>query len=125
MEQKFKYEFDPETGIFYKYYYGPIQLIDIYESWEYIFSTGRLPQKNIKGFILDYREATFNMEINDYKKIAKYYQNNLDKFGGYKFAIITENAKDIVFPTLVSTQDSGYQSKPFSTLQGAKSWLLD
>lgn len=124
MEQKFKNKYDQETGIFYKYYYGPIEFNDIYESWEYLFKKNQLPE-GIKGFIIDYRQATFNMEVNEYKKIVSFYQNNLEKFGGYKFAVITQNTKDITIPTLVATKDKGYQSRPFSTIRGAISWLLD
>ena len=62
MEEKFKYNFDESTGILYKSYFGEITLEDIYSSWDYAINENLIP-KTTKGFILDYREASFKIKI--------------------------------------------------------------
>ncbi|WP_166962433.1 hypothetical protein [Yeosuana marina] len=123
MNEKFKYQFDSSLGILFKYYYGMITIDDIESSWEYAFENGLIP-KETKGFILDYRHSNFKMKIEEHTEIVAFYKKNLDIFGGFKIAILTEDPKDIVFPILVKTEDEGYSSAPFSTLEAAIAWVL-
>ena len=123
MSPKFEYQFDSALGIFYKYYNCQITLEDIETSWEYAFKNNLIP-KETKGFIVNYKNAKFNMKINEYVGIANFYKNNLDVFGNYKIGIITTNPKDIVIPILVESLDQGYESKPFSTNEAAIEWVL-
>ena len=123
MPEKFKYQFDSSLGIVFKYYYGLISIEDIESSWVYAFEKGLIP-KETKGFILDYRESNFNIKIDEYSAISKFYQKHLDVFGNLKIAIITVEPKDIVIPLLVKEEDSGYSSRPFSTLDSAINWVL-
>ena len=123
MEKKYKYQFDDSTGIFYKYYYGSIQIEDILQSWENAFAKNLIP-KETKGFILDYRNSHFNMNVGEHSSISAFYKNHLEIFGNLKIAILTEDPKDIVVPMLVQTEDNGYSSKPFSTLEAATDWVL-
>lgn len=123
MDKKFRYEFDRSSGILYKYYYGLIDIEDIKSSWEYAFENNLIP-KEIKGFILDYRESNFNIKIDKHTAIADFYKKHLDIFGNKKIAIITQNPRDIVIPILVKKKDEGYQSRPFSTLESAVKWVL-
>lgn len=124
MDRKFKYEFDSSTGILFKYYYGFITLEDIVSSWEYAFANNLIP-KETKGFILDYRNSNFNLKIDEHKAIAEFYKKHLDIFGNLKIAILTVEPKDIVIPILVQTEEKGYYSRPFSTLESALHWVLN
>lgn len=124
MKEKFKYSFDESTGILYKYYYGAITLKDIYSSWDYAISNNLIP-KETQGFILDYKEATFDIKIKEYAKIAEYYKEHLDIFRNQKIAIITQTPKDVVIPLLVESKDYGYSSKPFYTVEAAIRWILN
>ncbi len=124
MSDKFEYQFDSVSGIFFKNYNGEITLEDITSSWEYIFKNSLIP-KEIKGFIVNYKNAILNMKINEYEGIVNFYKNNLDVFGNYKIAVITTNPRDIVIPILVESKDNGYQSKPFSTIKAAMVWVLN
>lgn len=124
MEDKFKYHFDSTLGILFKTYYGLISIEDIESSWEYAFKNGLIP-KDKKGFIVDYRESGFNITPKQSTAISDFYKKHIDIFGGYRIAVLTENPKDIVIPTLVEMQDEGYNSKPFSTLRAAIDWVLD
>ncbi len=124
MGEKFKFKFDSSLGILFKYYYGLITIEDIESSWEYAFKNDLIP-KDKKGFILDYRNSNFNINIKEHIAIANFYKKHIDVFGNYKIAILTENPRDIVIPVLVKSQDDGYCSKPFSTLEAAIDWILN
>lgn len=119
----FKYEFDSNSGILFKYYYGLITFEDIAISWEFAISNNIIP-KNTKGFILDYRNASFNIDVSEYNKIPAFYKQYSSIFYGYKIAILTESPKDIVIPILVKEKDDGYESRPFTTLEAAIKWIL-
>ncbi|MCK3684091.1 hypothetical protein [Maribellus sp. YY47] len=123
MDKKFEYQFDSSLGILFKCYYGLIDIEDIVSSWEYAFENNLIPKQG-KGFVLDYRNSNFNIKIEEYTAIVDFYKKHLDIFGGFKIAIITEEARDIVIPILVETKDDGYSSKPFSTLEAATKWVL-
>lgn len=123
MKEKFKYFFDNETGILYKYYYGNITIEDIYSSWDYAITKGLIP-KETKGFILDFTEAAMEIGLSNYHMISTYYKQHLDIFKNQKIAILTHSPKDIVIPTLVETEDDGYLSRPFYTLEAAIHWVL-
>ncbi|MBN2523895.1 MAG: hypothetical protein JXB24_11525 [Bacteroidales bacterium] len=123
MNEKFKFEFDRSTGILFKYYYGKITIEDITSSWVYAFANNIIP-KEVRGFILDYRNANFDFDIKEHIKIVEFYKKHLDVFGDLKIAIITEKPKDIIIPMMVETKDEGYYSKPFSTIEAAIAWVL-
>lgn len=123
MEKKFKYNFNNSTKILSKTYFDSITIEDIESSWEYAFENDLIP-KETKGFILDYRNSSFKVKIREYRAISDFYKKHIDVFGDYKIAIITEKPSDIVIPLLVETQDEGYSSKAFSTLESAINWVL-
>jgi hypothetical protein len=123
MEQKFSYRYDSSLGILYKDYFGLISLDDIYSSWDYAINNNLIP-KGTRSFILDYRQASFNIRFSESPKIAQYYKAHLDIFRNCKIAIITQTPKDVVIPALVETQDEGYFSKPFYTPEAAIDWVL-
>jgi hypothetical protein len=124
MKRNYKYQFDKDSGILYKFYYGVITLEDIYTSWDYAIANDQIPSET-KGFILDYRKASLDIEIFEYSKIADYYRMHIEIFKDKKIAIVTESVQDIVIPILVETKDQGYKSRPFSKLEPAIKWVLD
>lgn len=123
MVNKFRYNFDENTGIFYKNYYGKITLDDIQSSWNRAIADKIIPS-NTRGFILDYREASFEIDVRESHRIGEYYRQHLNVFGGKRIAIVTDTPKDIVIPILVESRDKGYSSHPFSTIEGAVQWVL-
>ncbi len=122
MSDRFKYNYNKESGILFKYYFGQITINDIESSWEYAFKNNLIPE-GTKAFILDYRNATFNFKTSEHGKIAAFYRKNIHIFDGAKIAIITDSIKDIVIPSLVQTKDDGYFSRPFTTLKAAIGWV--
>lgn len=124
IEQKVTYHYDKSSGILHKKYHGSIQLDDIFNSWK-DYMENRQGNEKINGFILDYRDANFQIEPIDATKISAFYRAHLDFFGGFKIAIITDSPKDIVIPTLVALENHGYESRPFATMEAAKMWVLE
>lgn len=122
MDTKFKYEFDSKTNILHKIYFGPINMEEIESSWKYAFNNNLIP-KDVKGFILDYRKANFEIQIEKHTEISNFYKNHIEVFGGLKIAIITESPRDIVIPVMVNTKDEGYSSRPFTTVEAAIAWI--
>jgi hypothetical protein len=123
MNKKILYRFDDLTGIFYKNHNGNISIDEITASWEFAFQQKLIPA-DVKGFILDYTEASFNFPIQDFRKISAFYRQHLDVFKEYRIAIITSNPKDMVIPILIAMEDVGYHSKEFSSLENARKWVL-
>jgi hypothetical protein len=123
MDKKFDYKFDSSTHVFYKYYYGSINVDDICSSWECLIERNLIPE-NVAGFILDYSLASFNVAASEHAVIPEFYRKHLDVFGNLKIAIITQTPRDIVIPILIEKKDNGYFSKPFYTIQAALKWIL-
>ena len=123
MEEKYKFIFDRSTKILYKHYYGPITFEDIFSSWDYAINNNLIPAET-KGFISDYRNAHFEINLKEYTKIADYFKKHLDVFGNKKIAVITRKPKDTVVTALVETKDEGYLSRSFYTTEAAEQWVL-
>lgn len=122
MENIFKYLYNEDSKIFYKYYLGNISFEDIQKSWNYIISNQLMPNEST-GIIIDYRDATIQMEPKEHSKISQFYHDNIETFRSKKIAILIEDPKDIVIPMLVRLKDDGYTSKTFSTEKAAISWI--
>ncbi|NQU52023.1 MAG: hypothetical protein HQ522_05745 [Bacteroidetes bacterium] len=124
MQEKYKYRYNHEEQILYKFYYGAISLEEIKSSWIHAFENNLIP-KETKGFILDYRKATFDMRINEYPGISDFYKDNLAVFRNKKIGILSDKPETVVVVMMVESKDDGYYSRPFSTLEAAKAWVLD
>lgn len=124
MSEFYKYELNSDLNILFKSYYGPISTENIFSSWEYGFKNETFPS-DIKGFILDFRESTFDFKIDRFIDIVNFYKLNIDHFRGKKIGLISTNPNDLVVPILFNSKDKGYDSKSFSTLEAAIKWLLE
>ncbi|MCK4922713.1 MAG: hypothetical protein KAS71_16785 [Bacteroidales bacterium] len=123
MQEKFKFRFNNSLGILHKYYYGSISIADIKSSWEHAFENNLIP-KETKGFIVDYRNANLEFEVDEHIKIADFYKDNLEVFGNFKIAVVSDEPKDVVIIILVETKEDGYFSRLFSTVEAATNWVL-
>jgi len=123
-ETRFTYEFDEQTGILFKNYFGPVSLKSLTSSWDDAISKQLIPA-NTKGFILDYRKGSLQIGLNEFTAIPEYYKSHPEIFENKKIAIIVDKPREIVVPMLVREQDSGYESKPFATVEAAKQWILE
>lgn len=122
MSSKMDYQYDDETGIFYKFYYGNIYLTDLMLSWEYIIKKKAIPQFT-KKFILDYRKGVLIAGPDAVKNIAELYTKYDHIFSGSKVALIMEEPDQVIFPILVNEEQSLVKFKPFYTVEAAIEWL--
>jgi hypothetical protein len=121
----YKYEFDSKTGILFKYHTGEVSYKDISDSWDFAKKNNLIP-KGIRGIVVDFRDANAKITISDHEKIAHFFNQNLEIFGGLKIAVILPvDPKNIVVPIMVSEKDDGYKSKPFLTYEAAVAWILE
>jgi hypothetical protein len=123
MNENSSYSFDAESGILFKRYFGNITIEIIKESWLKAFENNLIPD-DVKGFILDYTQGTFDFPLQDFQKISAFYREHLDVFDGLRVGIVTHNPKDQIVPKLVAMEDQGYHSKEFSTMEAAVAWVL-
>jgi hypothetical protein len=121
---KIRFNFDPNQKIFYKHYSGEVSYSDFELSWLNDIQNNVFP-KETKGFLLDYRKATFAVSLNEAYKIADFFLNNLHIFYNKKIAFIASTPEQIVIPMLLHEYDKNYQSRPFSTIEAAESWIIE
>jgi len=124
MSNFYKFELNSELNILYKNYYGPISIENIFSSWEHAFSNDVIPS-DLKGFILDFRESTFDFKTERFIEIVDFYKRNIEFYRGKKVALISTNPSDLVVPILFNSKDKGYSSKSFSTQEAALDWILE
>jgi hypothetical protein len=121
---KFEFSFDYSRMIFYKYYSGDVSYNDFESSWLYIIENQIIPN-NVRGILLDYREALIKSPIDEAYKISSFFSGNVSIFKNKKIAFVTSTPEQIVLPVLVREFDSNYQSRPFSTIEAAEHWILE
>ncbi|UCH15424.1 MAG: hypothetical protein JSV22_05515 [Bacteroidales bacterium] len=123
MEPKTEYKFDKSTGILYKYYHGHVNLKVITSSWQYAFDNNIIP-KNVKGFILDFRDATLKMNIKETSRIADFYGQHSNVFKNKKVGLIMQEPEQVVFPIAIELENIEFFPRPFYTETAAIKWIL-
>ncbi|PTN10648.1 hypothetical protein [Mangrovibacterium marinum] len=118
-----KYHYDPNDQILYKVYTGPVSFECLVSSWIDAFQSGEV-SPGIKRYVVDYTAATLEIKVSEYTRVARFYKENEAYFGGARIAAIVTTPRNIVVPILIETQDDGYHSKAFTTLDAARKWLL-
>jgi hypothetical protein len=119
-----RFNFDTSQKIFYKHYSGEITFGDFEASWLYVIQNHFFPSET-KGFLLDYRKATLKVSSNEANKIADFFLEHLSVFRNKKIAFIASTPEQIVIPMLLREYDLNYQSRPFSTIEAAESWIVE
>jgi hypothetical protein len=120
---KIETTYKPDEKIFYKKYKGKISVEDVISSWKKNIENFEIPEET-NGFILDYTEAEMDFGFDKYNRIPQFYGSNLATFGSKPIAIVVTTPENTVFPYLISLEDSGYRSCPFSSVAAARRWIL-
>ncbi len=121
--EKSTFAYNEEKGILTKKYFHQINIEDIESTWVQAFNSKSVPL-GTKRFVLDYRDASFDLNPKDYIRIPEFYKKHVDIFSFAKIAVLTDNPKDLIIPILVEAKDKGFFSRPFSTMEAATSWLM-
>ena len=114
--------YDAETGIFYKYYSGKVELDDIIHSWNEIIENDLIPE-GTKRFLLDYSKANYASAPDTARQIAQFYTEHKDIFSGAQIALIMQRPDQVIFPVLVDAECPFMSVKPFYSFEGALYWL--
>lgn len=120
---KIETTYKPDEKIFYKKYEGKISVEDVILSWEKSIENREIPEET-DGFILDYTDAEMDFGFDKYSRIPQFYRSNLATFGNKPIAIVVTTPENTIFPYLISMEDSGYRSRPFSSIAAARRWIL-
>lgn len=119
-----QFNFDIAQKIFYKHYSGEVTYNDFESSWKDTIQNKDFPT-DTKGFLLDYREATLAVSSDESNKIADFFLANLHVFGNKRIAFIVSTPEQIIIPMLINEFDFYFQSRPFSTVEAAKVWIIE
>lgn len=119
---KVSFDFDPDEQIFYKVHFGIITISDIIKSWNIAFDQKVIPE-GTKRFVLDFRGAHFDIDVNEIHQISNFYEAK-SAFRQARIAVLTVDPKDFVIPILVQSYNASLSTRPFSTLKEATKWVL-
>jgi hypothetical protein len=61
--------------------------------------------------------------IDEAYRISTFLTGNIQVFQNKKIAFVTSTPEQIVMPVLIREFDTNYQSRPFSTIEAAESWI--
>ena len=119
-----KTDFDPDNGIFIKYYYGNIELEDIFDSWRETIRKKKIPE-NVRKFIINYKKASINFPPERVSDIAKFYNEHDAVFGNARIAMVMESPGQVVFPNLIVLEKISFKIETFYTMEAAVNWLAN
>jgi len=119
----FNFNFDNSRKIFYKQYSGDVSFSDFESSWYFIINNHYFPGEAL-GVLLDYRQALIQSPIDEAYRITTFLSKNIHIFRDKRIAFVTSTPEQIVMPVLISEYDYNYQSRPFSTIEAAESWIV-
>ncbi len=122
MALRVEYDYDKENEIISRCFHGNVFLENNIESWDELLSEYDLSK--IKGIINDFSEANMQMEINEISTLLKFLNNKLKNLSQIKIAVVSIKPEIIVFPTLAANNFPLLNIRPFSTVEGARNWIL-
>jgi hypothetical protein len=115
-----KYQYHSEFILIRKFY-GPIDIKDITDSWDYLIENNILNETH-KGVINDIRDAELNMNVHSFEKLINYLKKQ-EIFQRIKLAVVCDTPGKVIFPILGNTMNPDLKIKPFSTIEAAANWI--
>ena len=123
MANNWKHTHYVESNIVFRKLEGNFKLNDIVESWKKILN--ELKNKQVIGIINDITNANLEMELREVDKIISFFKEHSSIFDNVFIAVVTDNPKTIVFPTIAAIKNPYLKIKTFSSEEAAKMWILD
>lgn len=114
---------DKKGKILSLHFTGTITIQEIINHWKALIDQKLIGQQ-VKGFVIDCRNAGIAMEVNEIEELAAFQQNNLSVFKSKRFAYVTQSPEQILLPLLLREEDKQYETMPFSTLKAAIDWVM-
>lgn len=118
-----KVEISKNDRILTRKFFGSVTTDMLLTSWNDIILTGEL-LSDIDGVITDLSDAELIVDFVDLKSVATHYTQNQKHFQGLKLAQVMDTPK-VALAEVLKTQIPGIQLEIFSTLEAARSWILD
>lgn len=122
MKKKWTHNFNYDPDIALQKLTGPVDVNDLIDCWSNLIK--EMESNSLKGVVNDLRDATIAMNISDISKIIKLFNDHNSIFEKLKIAVVTDNPKTIVFPTIASVNNPQYKIKAFTTIEASKDWIL-
>ena len=116
-----KHDLYPES-ILIRDFVGKVSVNDIIESWDYIIAN-ELINDSTKGIINNLSGCDLCMDMKGFKTLMAYLKKQ-EYFKRVRLAVVCNDPKTIVFPSLGEVKEPELNIKPFSTMSAAVSWVL-
>lgn len=116
-----KHDLYPDS-ILIRDFFGQVSVEEIIESWESIIKNN-LIKDSTKGIINNLSGCDLLMDMERFKTLMAYLRKKA-QLKGVKLAVICDNPKTIIFPTLGESKEPELSIKPFSTMDAAVSWVI-
>lgn len=116
---------DDEIKVIRYKHSGNIGLNDIGEAWEELFSLKQFSELNY-NLLSDYRNASFNLSIEDASLISDYLMKFKNTLKRKKQALIVDDAMKVAMSMIFEEEvyeKVGFIVKTFSTVESANNWL--
>jgi hypothetical protein len=115
------HELYPES-ILIRNFTDKVSVNEIIDSWEYLIDN-KMIISTIKGVINNISGCELKMDLNSFKILIDYLKKK-ESLRRIKLAVICDNPKMIIFPTLGEVEEKELKIRPFSTLEAATDWIL-
>ena len=101
---------------------GQVAVRDIIGSWQILLEQNQITEAT-RGVINNITGCELQMDLESFKELISFLKSN-EKFRRIKLAVISDDPRTIVFPTLGEKREQELKIKPFSTLDAAEEWIL-
>ena len=119
---QYKFHDDYPESILVRNFVDLVNVDDIIDSWEYLIAS-KLINDNIKGIINNLTGCSLDMNLESFRKLIEYLRAK-DQLKKLKLAVICNDPKTIVFPTLGQQGELDLRIRPFSTERAAVNWIM-
>lgn len=122
MNWKVEYKDDDLEKILTRTFSGKVTMSSIISSWKDVL-TKKLITEGHKGVISDYRGTDILVSEEDIVTLEKFFQEHIEIFRNLRMAQLVDTPK-IIYPILFNIGYPNFHSKPFSTIEAAKMWII-
>jgi len=118
----YSYHKDYPESILVREFVGAIGISDIVDSWKYILNSGMI-RPETKGIINVLLDCVLDMNMDDFCVNIDFIRNN-EQLRRLKLAVLCDDPKIMVFPTMGQHGEPDLKIRPFSTERAAINWII-
>lgn len=102
---------------------GTVNCEQIIASWDYLISESLIHQSTV-GIVNDLTRCELEMDTCSFPKLINYLKAH-EELARLRLAVISDDPRIVVFPTLAEMNEDSLNIKPFSTNNAAVHWILN